>query len=110
MPTQMYCILRCGLVHNLSFVAGNSEIANGATDRSIWMLSRKEADELGLKHLDSFQQVGPPVVEDAALFVAEDFLEDIENAIRDIFAKAKNDEVLRDNIAKHVSDRCPILA
>lgn len=110
LPTQMYCILRCGLVHNLSFVAGNSEIANGATDRSIWMLSRKGADELGLKHLDPFQQVGPPVVEDAALFVAEDFLEDIENAIRSIFAKAESDEELKDNIAKHVSDRCPILA
>ena len=54
-------------MHNLSFFAGNSEIANGATDRSIWMLTRKEADELGLKHLDPFEQVGPPVVDDAAL-------------------------------------------
>ncbi|MDX2105033.1 MAG: hypothetical protein SFY67_01400 [Candidatus Melainabacteria bacterium] len=110
LPTQMYCILRCGLVHNLSFVAGNSEIANGATDRSIWMLTREEADALRLKHLGSFEQVGPPVVEDAALFVAEDFLDDIEGAVRAIFKKAEHDEVLKENIVRHLSDRCPILA
>lgn len=110
LPTQMYCISRCGLVHNLSFVAGNSEIANGATDRSIWMLTREEAHKLGLKHLDPFVQIGPPIVEDAALFVAEDFLDDIEVAVRAIFEKAEYDEVLKGNIVKHLSDRCPILA
>lgn len=110
LPTQMYCILRCGLVHNLSFVAGHSEIANGATDRSIWMLTREEAHRLGLNHLDPYQQNGPPIVEDAALFVAEDFLDDIEVTVRDIFEKAEHDEVLKGNIMKHLSDRCPILA
>lgn len=109
LPTQMYCILRCGLVHNLSFVAGTSEIANGATDRSIWMLTREEAHGLGLNHLEPFEQKGPPVVDDAALFVAEDFLDDIEATVRAIFEKAEHDEVLKVNIVKHLSDRCPIL-
>jgi hypothetical protein len=110
LPTQMYCILRCGLVHNLSFVAGHSEIANGATDRSIWMLTREEAHGLGLNHLDPYEQNGPPIVDDAALFVAEDFLDDIEVTVRDIFENAEHDEVLKGNIMKHLSDRCPILA
>ncbi len=74
------------------------------------MLTREEADGLGLSHLDPFEQVGPPVVEDAALFVAEDFLDDIEVAVQAIFKAAEHDDGLKKNIVKHLSDRCPISA
>lgn len=106
---QMYYILRCGLVHNFSFVAGTQEIGNGASDRSIWMVSRKEAKDNGLKHLQNFTRTTPlPVVDDAAVFVGEDFLRDICDLIKEIFKEAATDTTLKSKIVHHLTERTPI--
>ena len=48
-------------------------------------------------------------VVDAALFVAEDFTEDIEKVTELLFRKAKTDTILRRNIEKWLTAHPPIV-
>lgn len=101
LATQMYCIMRSSMVHNLSLVAGDSELRSGGVDYSIYMTDRKSAETQGLKHLQNYEN-------DSAVFVGEDLLDDIGKVIDKVFAAAEGDEALRANMAKHLSERTPV--
>ena len=101
LATQIYCIMRSSMVHNLSLLAGDSELRSGGVDNSIYMVDRKTAVEQGLSHLQNYQN-------DSAVFVGEDFLDDISKAIDKVFAAAEADEALKANIAKHLNMRTPV--
>lgn len=101
LATQMYCIMRSSMVHNLSLVAGDSELRSGGVDYSIHLIDRKTALAQGLKHLQNYDN-------DAAVFVGEDFLEDIGKVIDKVFAAAEADDALKANMASHLSSRIPV--
>jgi hypothetical protein len=101
LATQMYCIMRSSMVHNLSLVAGDSELRSGGVDYSIHITDRKTAEAQGLKHLQNYEN-------DSAVFVGEDLLDDIGKAIDKVFAAAEADEALKANMAKHLSVRTPV--
>ena len=108
LPTQMYCILRCGVVHSYSFVAGPTELGNGGRSRSIWLTSRR-GGTASQGHLSRFaRDTVLPEIEDAAFFVAEDFLQHISDAIDAIFQRATTDAALRGLIFKHLREQRPI--
>lgn len=85
LPEQMYSILRCGLVHSFSL----KPIKPGPHGRlnSISLCHKCEADTKNLHHLQNYYGINGDV--DSALFVAEDFVCDIRNAINSIFVCAK---------------------
>lgn len=101
LATQMYCIMRSSMVHNLSLVAGDSELRSGGVDYSIHLTDRKTALAQGLKHLQNYDN-------DAAVFVGEDFLDDIGKVIDKVFAAAEADDALKANMASHLSSRTPV--
>ncbi len=101
LATQMYCIMRSSMVHNLSLVAGDSELRSGGVDYSIHLTNRKTATAKGLKHLQNYGN-------DAAVFVGEVFLDDIGKVIDKVFSSAEVDEALKANMAKHLSMRTPV--
>lgn len=101
LATQMYCIMRSSMVHNLSLVAGDSELRSGGADYSIYLTDRKTAKAQGLMHLQNYEN-------DSAVFVGEDLLDDIDKVIDKVFAAAEGDEALRANIVKHLSERTPV--
>lgn len=103
LPEQMYHILRCGIVHSFSFVPDQQAMNSGGRERSI-VLSHRTA---GRPHLSSYSSVKAP---DAAIFVAEDFVEDIEKAIRHIFSDARSRADLKANIETWLSTHPPIMA
>ncbi len=101
LATQMYCIMRSSMVHNLSLVAGDSELRSGGVDYSIHLTDRKTALAKGLRHLQNYDN-------DTAVFVGEDFLADIGKVIDKVFAAAEADDTLKENMAKHLSIRTPV--
>jgi hypothetical protein len=105
LPVQMYHVLRCGIVHSLSLVPDNRAIQSGGRERSIGLLFRAESIEKNLLHLHSYSTTEMP---DAVLFVAEDFVEDIEKAIELIFHEAITDAILANNIQSWLKEH-PLL-
>jgi len=111
---QMYHVLRCGIVHSFSLVpdksgpkrpfylrlctlrfSGKTNHKQPGRDHPIALCHKAEADQKGLKHLQHY--TGPRNL-DAALFVIEDFLDDLL-AVNDlIYKKAVGDGTLRDKI------------
>lgn len=85
LPEQMYYVLRCGLLHRFSVIPDPEALSNGGRDRSIVMIHRAEATQV---HLSNYQD--PPLIRDASYFVAEDFIDDIEQTIRRIFLDTTN--------------------
>jgi hypothetical protein len=100
LPTQMYVILRCGIVHKFSFVPGSQEIANGGRLRSI--LLAHEAN--GNTHLTKYTNNGM----DGVIFTAEQFSKDIKTVVELVFTKATTDKILESNILKYIVDYPPI--
>ncbi len=99
LPEQMYYILRCGLVHAYSLVPSETERKNGGRKRSITLIHR--ADQIQ-DHLTNFEL--RPHVTDAAYFVAEDLIADLQTAIRALF----NDRTVRENIRNALLKQPPI--
>ena len=95
LPVQMYHVLRCGIVHSLSLVPDKVGKKHGGKNRSIGLLYRAESVNKNLPHLHSYSDTDIP---DAALFVAEDFVEDIERVIDLIFTEANSNTALATNI------------
>ena len=85
LPIQMYHVLRCGIVHTLSLIPDTRGQSHGGRDRSIVLAHRTGAGAAGLKHLDAYSSTNTP---DAALFVAEDLVDDIEAVVSLIFSQA----------------------
>lgn len=100
LPTQMYVILRCGLVHKFSFMPGKKEIQNGGRLRSILVAHEKN----GVSHLNPYTENGF----DSVIFTGEQFAKDIKSVVEIIFKKAMNDSTLNNNIEKHILDFPPI--
>lgn len=101
LATQMYCIMRSSMVHNLSLVAGDSELRSGGVDYSIHLTDRKTAEAHGLRHLQNYEN-------DSAVFVGEVFLYDIGKVIDKVFAAAEADDALKANMVSHLSLRTPL--
>ncbi len=109
LPVQMYAILRCGLVHSYSFVTNKEQRRTGGRNRSIWLTNREEALANNWKHLDNFSRTTPlPAIKDAAIFVAEEFLDDLDKVIEDLFAKARSSPRLAARIEQHLREQRPI--
>lgn len=108
LPLQMYCILRCGLVHSFSLVPhskyGTSTAGSKARKRSIVLTHRGVKKRV--KHLDNYK--GKDGNQDAALFVLQDFIKDIRKALKALFKDAETDSALGEHILKNLSD-CPPL-
>jgi hypothetical protein len=111
---QMYHILRCGIVHSFSLIpdksyhktpfylklcnlrlSGKTVYKHPGRDHSIALCHKAEADQERLKHLSPYS--GPQNL-DAALFVIEDFLDDLLVVNELIYKKALNDSKLREKI------------
>jgi hypothetical protein len=105
LPTQMYHILRCGIVHNFSLVPGKEENSSRGRIRSIVLCHAKERDEKKWEHLMNY---GTAEINDAALFVAEDFTQDIEKVTELLLSKAKDDGSLRKNVEEWLENHPPI--
>lgn len=105
---QMYHVLRCGIIHSFSVVADSSAMKRSGRNRSIVLAHRNS----GRKHLDSFvnNRTRPPI--DAAIFVAEDFVEDVGKVMQYIFAEARkttqSSKLLRSNIRRWFDTHQPI--
>lgn len=107
LPTQMYHGLRCGLVHSFSLIPDLRSKQRGARERSIVLYHRKSASEAGQKHLTHCSSGKPP---NAVVFVAEDFLDDIEKTLDLIFKEARSDSVLENNIISWYRNHPPLTA
>lgn len=116
LPVQMYHVLRCGILHSFSLIPDEMARERGGRDRSIVLFHRKESQERDFSHLSnyadskaaafsstvitsgSFSHLSNPTdseTPDAAVFVAEDFVEDIEKVMEMLFAEAENNPELK---------------
>jgi len=105
---QMYHVLRCGIVHSFSLFADSKAQTRGGRHRSI-VLAHRSA---GQSHLHSFVNNRRKPKIDAAIFVAEDFVEDIERVTEALFNESKKRTPdglqLRQNIRRWVRQFPPI--
>lgn len=110
LPLQMYCVLRCGLVHSFSMTPDsslwsdtqrtqNAGQANAYARKGSIVISHAAS---GNTHLGSYPT-------DVACFVAEEFAKDIEFAIRKIFETAKQNPTLRERIEQVVNAKPPLV-
>jgi hypothetical protein len=107
---QMYHVLRCGIVHSFSLFADSHARKYDGRDRSILLAHRHSA--AGRKHLDNWVDNRRNPKLDAALFVAEDFVEDIAKVSQSLFTESKRRSIagrqLRNNIRTWISTYPPI--
>jgi len=105
---QMYHVLRCGIVHSFSLIADPTAKSRGGRDRSILLAHRQS----GAKHLGNLVDRHRNPKLDAAIFVAEDFVEDIAKVSDFIFVEARKrtaqGEQLRSNIRTWVHAYPPL--
>jgi hypothetical protein len=90
----MYHVLRCGIVHSFSLIADKQAKRDGGRDRSIVLAHRAS----GRKHLEACVDGRRNPKLDAAVFVAEDFVADIEKVTNSIFAQSCTNKKLRLNM------------
>lgn len=95
LPVQMYHVLRCGIVHSFSLIPDEIAVRHDGRDRSIVLLHRKESLERGIPHLSNYP---PDKIPDAAAFVAEDFIDDIEAVVGLLFKEAESNSTLKTNM------------
>jgi hypothetical protein len=88
LPKQMRYILRNGLVHTFSLFPDAIGQRKGARNRSI-LITHRAANEGS--HLSNVRKISCGMAVDAALFVLEDFCNDIAEVIRKIFTEAATD-------------------
>jgi hypothetical protein len=101
LPTQMYVILRCGIVHSFSFIPDQQGIANEGRTRSILVAHEKN----GHTHFESYTKNGM----DSVVFTAEQFSKDIKSVVEIIFNKAQTNQQLETEIINYVTNYPPIL-
>lgn len=102
LSTQMYNVLRCGIVHAFSMVPSEESRKKGGRIRSIVLCHKKS----GRLHLTNYHTKN---IADAAIFVAEDFAEDTIQVVNNIFQKAQKDTNLKGHIINWYSKQTPIL-
>ena len=94
LPSQMYYVMRCGIVHSFSLVPNPSFSSAGGRKGSI-VISHKGT------HLTKFQYTKNS---DAVLFVFADLYADIKFALEEIFKRASSDNALMARITKFLKD------
>lgn len=100
LPYKMYKVLRCGLVHAFSL---NDPESSMQSLRSIFIEHRGESLSHHLDHISNASY-------DVALFISEDFAEDIASVTENLFEKAKTDVVLKKRIVEYYHDHPPVQA
>ena len=93
LPEQIYTILRSGLVHSFSLTPNPKSSSTTGRRRSFYLGHRQTEQR---KHLSRFFDKSRGI--DAAVFIAEDFLEDTKAAALKIIRRAKRDRYLRQRI------------
>jgi hypothetical protein len=110
LPLQMYCILRCGLVHSFSMYPNPRYTTHGpgrfARPRSIVLTHRRRRNQIGVVHLENYAGLNGNL--DSAQFVLQDFISDIRTAINALFLAARNDTHLRQVIRSNLSTQPPL--
>ena len=106
LPEQMYHVLRCGIVHSFSLIPDSTGVNPVGRDRSIVLCHRLQCTEKGWQHLMIYTT---EKISDGALFVAEDFIEDIGRAIELIFDRAQKNPTLSRNIENWLAQHPPVL-
>jgi hypothetical protein len=106
---QMYHVLRCGIVHSFSLFADPSAKAkHGGRDRSILLAHRSSGQRHLANHVN--QRTKPKV--DAAVFIAEDFVDDVGKVTEFLFAQARKrtnvGRQLRNNMRTWVKTYPPV--
>jgi hypothetical protein len=101
LPTQMYVILRCGIVHSFSFVPNQQGLTNGGRTRSILLAHEKN----GHSHFDTYRKSGM----DSVVFTAEQFSKDIKSVVKHVFKTASSNQQLENKIINYVMSHPPIL-
>jgi len=101
LPEQMYHVLRCGIVHSLSLIPDPQARQSGGRDRPIVLAHRAECAERGLRHLSAYSTQAVP---DAVLFVAEDFIDDLDTLLEMVFTEARRDTDLENRMLKWLAD------
>jgi hypothetical protein len=101
LPTQMYIILRCGIVHSFSFVPNQLGLTNGGRTRSILLAHEKN----GHSHFDTYTKDGM----DSIVFTAEQFSKDIKSVVGIIFTAASSNSQLENKIITYITNHPPIL-
>ncbi len=106
---QMYHVLRCGIVHSFSLFPDRVATTNhGGRARSILIAHRKS----GRRHLGNYVDKRRNPKLDAAVFIAEDFIDDIAEVTDFIFSQARkrttSGKQLRSNIRNWVKAYPPI--
>jgi len=106
LPLQMWCVLRCGIIHSFSLIADRiyEPCKSQARDRSIMFAHDKNKP---VSHLKNYKGIDGK--KDVALFVAENFAGDIVKTVKYIFNKAKNNTQLENNIINWIKQFPPIM-
>jgi hypothetical protein len=104
LPDQMYSILRCGLFPDDIAKKKINKKSLAVRKRSIALFHKFR--EPSRVHLNSYSS---GKIKDAATFLAEDFIEDLDKTVDHIFAEAKKDKTLKAHINKWWTDYPPIM-
>jgi hypothetical protein len=98
---QMYHVLRCGIVHSFSLFADPlAKSKHGGRDRSIILAHRHSAS--GRKHLENWIDNRRKPKLDAALFIAEDFIEDVAKVTTDLFVESRKNTLAGRDLQKNI--------
>lgn len=99
LPEQMYAILRCGLVHARSLSPDPQRAGRSSAGRTNSIFISADG-----AHLASVTDGS----RDAALFVFEPFVADIEAALRGVFLRASRETGLLALIENHLRNQSPV--
>lgn len=110
LPLQMYCVLRCGLVHSFSMTPNpkysSTFAGRHARKRSIVLSHKKRRNSTSPIHLSNYEGIKGRL--DAALFVLQNFIQDIRLAINKLFKSAQSDKTLREAIRDNLKAQPPL--
>ena len=98
LPDQLYHVLRCGIVHSFSLIPDAQARSKGGRDRSV-VLSHDEP------HLSAYSSVNAP---DACCLRADRFVDDLESAMKKLFADAATNAGLAAKITAWLAQHPPI--
>jgi hypothetical protein len=108
LDVQIYHVLRCGTVHSFSLIADPIAVAQDGRDRSILLAHRMN----GATHLTPVVNNRRSPKIDAAVFTAEDFVDDIEIVTKHLFRlsrkRSADGRTLRSNIRVWIKAHPPI--
>lgn len=90
LPTQIYHVLRCGIVHSYSLVPDEMARSNGGRDRAVVLVHRASK----VPHLSHWFHEGQPT----CVLVAEDLVGDLTTVLEETFKEALSNKALAQRI------------